>query len=77
LDSNLIASGLELMLYGMGTVVIFLTLLVYVTSGMSALVLRFTPEEPAAAPGPGKPAAVDGKLLAVISAAIHEHRSRR
>ena len=34
---NLIGQGIELMLFGMGTVVVFLTLLVFITSAMSAL----------------------------------------
>ncbi len=60
------------MLFGMGTVVVFLTLLVFITSGMSALVAKYwPPPEPAAPASP----AVDGRTLAVISAAIHQHRS--
>jgi oxaloacetate decarboxylase gamma subunit len=73
-DTNLIGKGVELMLFGMGTVVVFLSLLVVVTSAMSALVRRFAPaEEIIPAPAPReKPA--DDVLLAVITAAIHQHR---
>ncbi len=69
---NLIGQGIELMLFGMGTVVVFLTLLVFVTSAMSALVTKYfpIPEEPAAATG-----GVDARTLAIITAAIHQHRS--
>ena len=69
---NLIGQGVELMLFGMGTVVVFLTLLVFITSGMSALVARFLPPPPEPL---ARTAGVDAKTLAVISAAIHQHRS--
>ncbi len=73
MEPSLIEQGVELMLFGMGTVIVFLTLLVFATSAMSALVLRFSPPaEPPASPPPVK----DGTLLAVIAAAIHKHRSR-
>ena len=79
-EENLIQQGLELMLYGMGTVVLFLTLLVLATGLMSALVQRFTPPMPEPVPN-GTPGVPDGQpdkqLLAVISAAIHQHRSRQ
>ena len=56
MQTDLIGQGLELMLYGMGTVVVFLTLLVFTTSGMSLLVRRFIPAHPAESEG--KPLAV-------------------
>jgi oxaloacetate decarboxylase gamma subunit len=80
MTENIISDGLELMLFGMGTVVVFLTLLVIVTSTMSALVTRYAPAaevggtDSTAAPAS---ATADATLLAVISAAIHKHRSRR
>jgi oxaloacetate decarboxylase gamma subunit len=78
MEGSLIQQGVELMLFGMGTVIVFLTLLVYATYAMSALVLRFAPppEITQADSEPPSPSA-DGKLLAIISAAIHRHRSRR
>ena len=79
-EGVLIEQGLDLMLYGMGTVFIFLTLLVIVTALMSMLIRRWLPEEDAASP----PASasntsgidVDGRVLAIIQAAIDKHRSR-
>lgn len=66
------------MLLGMGTVFVFLTLLVYLTSLMSSAVTRLVPAAPPApAPPDPLPAAADATLLAVVSAAIHAHRSRR
>ena len=76
-EENLIQQGLELMLYGMGTVVLFLTLLVLVTGLMSALVRRFTPPMPEPVPNGVPVGQPDKQLLAVISAAIHQHRSRQ
>ncbi len=75
---DLIGQGLELMLFGMGTVVVFLTLLVFATGAMSALIQRYAPEPlPSVESGAGQVAAVtDPVLLAVISAAIQKHRSR-
>lgn len=65
------------MLYGMGVVVLFLTLLVFVTSAMSALVQRHFPPPPESGGRPGGPAVADATLMAVIAAAIHKHRSSR
>ena len=76
MDDNLLTQGIELMLFGMGTVIVFLTLLVMITGAMSALVNRFAPEPPAATPEPGAPVE-NQELLAVISAAIHQHRSSK
>ncbi len=79
MTGTLIDQGLELMLFGMGTVLVFLTLLVFATLLMSGLLARFAPPEPVAVVQPGaRPApAIDDTLLAVITAAIHQHRSRR
>ena len=73
MEDSLISQGLELMLFGMGTVVVFLTTLVFVTAAMSALVRRYLPPPPE--PTVSGPAATDATLVAVISAAIHKHRS--
>lgn len=74
--------GLTLMLFGMGSVFIFLTLLVFATTVMSKVVAKYAPEEapkPAApAPVPAQAGALDDQtLLAVISAAIQKHRSHQ
>ena len=44
MQGDIVAQGVELMLYGMGTVVIFLALLILATTAMSQLVERFFPE---------------------------------
>jgi oxaloacetate decarboxylase gamma subunit len=72
---TLIDQGLELMLFGMGTVVVFLTLLVLATSAMSALIERFAPLPPVV-DSTATTKTDDPLLLAVITAAIKKHRSR-
>jgi len=79
MQENIMAQGIELMIYGMGTVVVFLALLVIATMAMSAFIARYFPESgKATAAGrlPKRALAVDDpELVAVISAAIHQHRS--
>jgi len=76
-QETLIDQGLELMLFGMGTVVVFLTLLVLATMTMSALIEHFAPLPPGIEPKSAMPASVDDPvLLAVITAAIKKYRSR-
>jgi oxaloacetate decarboxylase gamma subunit len=73
-ENNLVNDGVELMLFGMGTVVVFLTLLVFVTTAMSALVQRYLPPPPAPPATPG-PSEDRDRLMAVIGAAVHKRRS--
>ena len=67
MQANLISEGLTLMLAGMGTVFVFLTVLVGAMTLMSALAGRQAPP----ADGP------TGDELAAITAAIHQHRRGR
>lgn len=83
MQDNFMQQGIELMLYGMGTVFTFLVLLIIATTLMSALLLRYAKPmsisiSNANAPA-GKPVAGpnDDRLVAVISAAIHQYRSRK
>ncbi|MEH6580195.1 MAG: OadG family transporter subunit [Amphritea sp.] len=76
---NLMSQGLSLMVFGMGFVIVFLTLLVFATGFMSKLVNKFAPEpEPQPAkPAAAAPAAAGGdELIAVLTAAVHQYRSR-
>ncbi len=64
---------------GMGTVFVFLTILVFVTSFMSLLIQKYFPETSVEVLPTAASSLSSGKknpaLLAVISAAIHAHRS--
>lgn len=84
MSNDIVNQGLELMLYGMGTVVVFLALLVVITSTMSRLMERYFPEPPAPVPArvavPSRPAAASTpseEVVAAISAAIHQHRQNK
>lgn len=80
MDESLLRQGLDLMLFGMLTVVLFLSLLVLATSALSALVRRFAPPAPVPAPAaaaPGGPVPARGPspaVVAAIGAAIARHR---
>jgi len=88
--SDLMSEGINLMLFGMGFVFVFLTLLVIVTSLMSWIITKVEknigviPDEGVAAPttfipqhGPlAEPAQTDDKtLISVLTAAVHKFRS--
>ena len=80
-STGLMSQSLELMLLGMGTVFVFLTLLVFCTNLMSRILIRIAPEIPQVATGRQAPAigqsASDERLRAVIVAAIHAHRAKQ
>jgi oxaloacetate decarboxylase gamma subunit len=85
MQGDIVAQGLELMVYGMSTVVLFLALLVLSMGLMSRCIARFfpdpVPEPRSRAAGPAIPAmniqaTDDPNLVAVISAAVHQHRRR-
>lgn len=80
MQETIMQQGVDLMLFGMGTVFVFLTVLVIATTIMSSVVQRFFPEPEPVLPAP-KPAAptgvTDPKLLAIIKAAIEQHRKKK
>ena len=79
-EPSLVSQGLDLMVFGMGVVFVFLTMLVFVVTAMSKIVNKIAPEQEAV-PAPATPAAptqgVDPQLLKVLSAAVKEHRARQ
>ena len=77
--SPIVADGLGLSAFGMGTVFTFLIVLIFATTIMSKLVTKYFPEAPAApAKAPVVPTqGVDPQLLNVLAAAVKEHRSRQ
>lgn len=80
--SVLFNQGLELLVYGMGTVVLFLTLLIFATRGMSSVVLRFFPEPVESSLHARKPRpsmqsdAEQRRRLVAATAAVRAHRRR-
>ncbi|MEQ9464522.1 MAG: OadG family protein [Haliea sp.] len=81
-QGDIFMQGVELMIFGVSAVFVFLSLLVLVTSLTSRFMSRFFPE--AVAPRPATSAALrspadpaPGELVAVITAAIHQHRKQR
>ena len=81
MQDNLIDQGLNLMLYGMGTVFVFLTLLVFATTLMSRVVNRLVTEEDdpkSTTPTVKSNAAtvIRPQTLEAIKLAIKAHRSK-
>ncbi|MFT7561524.1 MAG: oxaloacetate decarboxylase gamma subunit [Flavobacteriales bacterium] len=80
-DNVLIGQGFDLMLFGMGTVFCFLTLLIFSTITMSRVITRFFPDivvaEPKRNMGKASTASVDAKTLKLIQDAIHQHRAKQ
>ncbi|WP_461534583.1 OadG family protein [Spongorhabdus nitratireducens] len=85
-SADLMGEGLNLMLFGMGFVFVFLTMLVIVTSFMSRIVQATQPEQPQTTGGNNMPAtpitgaadpASDPVLLGIIGDAIKQHRIKQ
>lgn len=70
---NLLSQGFEIAIFGMGTVFMFLTLLILATHGMSLLVQKYEAKNTADT----ATQKADRNLLAIISGAIAQHRSTR
>ncbi len=68
MEADLLTQGVELMLVGMGTVFVFLTLLVGATTLMSRVIIRLQPEPPGAEES--------AEEVAAITAAITRHRRK-
>ena len=78
MEVDLFQQGVDLMLFGMGTVFAFLILLVGAITLMSRVITRFFPEpvHPEVALRMAPVAAVDPRIQAVIQAAIDKHRGK-
>ncbi len=76
---TLLQQGLDLLSFGMGTVFVFLTLLVMATALMSRVIGRFLPDAPAVVPtvAANSRKTVDAKTLRIIQAALNKHRERK
>lgn len=73
--NELVSSGIELMLVGMGIVFAFLAMLIGAIKVMSSLILRFFPELPAGQ-YPNTHHGDDLGTIAAISAAVHQYRKK-
>ena len=74
MDSNLINEAMNLTLFGMGFVFVFLVLMVVVTTMMSLLVKRFQPNlNLAATSGIELSSDIDEKTKTIIKKAIKMH----
>jgi oxaloacetate decarboxylase gamma subunit len=80
--SELLYSGVKLMLIGMSVVFLFLALLVWVIGFSSRIVQHYAPEPPNSLLAPGEyefgpgEQTTQAELVAVISAAIHRHQNQ-
>ena len=68
---NLISQGLDLMLVGMGTVFVFLGVLIMAIQAMAWLIARYIPVQMTTAGAGGQPTEEE---LVAITAAIAAHR---
>ena len=77
MQSTLIEQGFDLMLFGMGTVFVFLFLLVAVTVCMSKMVNHWYPEEEEAfVEIVAEQSPIDPHIASVIQVAIDRYRAR-
>jgi len=75
MDTNLIIEGFKFMGLGMGTVFLFLTIMIFMMGFMSKIINRFFPEAlPTASSTPVKTQNNQTKVVAAITAAIKHHR---
>ena len=71
----MVMEGVQLMLVGMGTVFVFLTLLVFAVRAMSALILKYFPPAPTQInSGVVSSGGVPEAHVAAVAAAIEKHR---
>lgn len=81
-SSDLVMEGVELMFMGLGTVFVFLIMLVGLINLMSFIINRFFPDAAPTVAAPKRAVVanaqpVDSETLAVIGAAVSQHRARR
>ena len=75
METNLIMEGFKFMALGMGTVFMFLVVLILMMNLMSIIIHKFFPEPTSAEAAPVSSQPKDNKkIIAAISAAISHHR---
>ena len=81
MEVSVIEQGLDLMVFGMSTVFVFLTRLVFGTMIMSKFISRFMPEAEPELPKIKIQSAMPtaqrhAKAMAIIQDAVHQHRAK-
>ena len=75
MEANLIMEGVKFMILGMGTVFVFLVVMIVCMNIMSTLINRYFPEPTASADVPAQGGSQDKKkIVAAITAAVKYHR---
>lgn len=74
--NEMLSSGVEIMLIGMGIVYAFLAMLIFAINGMSTIIRRYFPDMPAAPVHPATNKAEDPGTVAAIAAAIHHYKKK-
>ena len=71
--NEMMSTGLEIMLVGMGTVFLFLAMLVVTVNIMAGIVQRFLSQEMSE---PAQVHNIDPNVIAAISTAVHHYRNK-
>ena len=74
MDTNLVVEGIKFMVLGMGSVFLFLIIMIISMNIMSAIIHKFFPEPKPIIPGMEDQAQDNKKIVAAITAAITHHR---
>lgn len=74
METNLVIEGFKFMGLGMGTVILFLIVMIGCMNILSAVTHRFFPEPQANADAPVATQQDNKKIIAAITAAISHHR---
>ena len=74
METNLIMEGFKFMALGMGTVFLFLIVMIFMMNFMSSIIHKFFPEPQASATASVDTQKDNKKIIAAITAAISHHR---
>jgi len=74
MDTNLVMEGFKFMALGMGTVFMFLIVLIIMMNLMSSIIHKFFPEPQVNLEAPVETQKDNKKIIAAITAAISHHR---
>ncbi len=74
METNLILEGFKFMGLGMGTVILFLIIMIVCMNIMSTVIHKFFPEPQPSATPPAPAQKDNKKIIAAITAAIAHHR---